>query len=40
MIDWTRRVRRTVITLLCIGMLGCTTMQVDTAPAERFASKG
>ena len=40
MIDWTRCLRRTVITLLCIGFLGCTTMEVDTAPADRFASKG
>ncbi len=40
MIDWTRCSRRTAIALMCIGILGCTTMQVDTAPADRFASKG
>ena len=40
MIDWTRCLRHTAITLLCIDMLGCATMQVDTAPADRFASKG
>ena len=40
MIDWTKCSRRAAITLLCIGVLGCTTMQVDTAPADRFASKG
>ena len=39
-IDWTRCLRHTAITLLCIDMLGCATMQVDTAPADRFASKG
>ena len=40
MINWTRRLRHTAITLLCIGILGCNTTQVDTAPANRFASKG
>jgi len=40
MIDCTRCLRQTVISLLCIGLLGCTTMQVDTAPADRFSSKG
>ena len=40
MIDWTRCLRHTAITLLCIDMLGCATMQVDTASADRFASKG
>jgi len=40
MINWTRCVRHTAITLLCIGILGCNTMQVDTAQANRFASKG
>ncbi len=40
MIDWTRCLRHTAITLMCIDMLGCATMQVDTAPADRFASKG
>ena len=39
-IDRTRCLQRTAITLLCIGILACTTMQVDTAPADRFASKG
>ena len=39
-IDWTRCLRHTAITLLCIDMLGCATMQVDTASADRFASKG
>ena len=37
---WTRCLRHTAITLLCIDMLGCATMQVDTASADRFASKG
>jgi len=40
MINWTRCLRHTAITLLCIGILGCNAMQVDTAPANRFASKG
>mgnify|MGYP004275663621 FL=1 len=40
MINWTRCLRHTAITLLCIGILGCTSMQVDTAPASRFTSKG
>ena len=40
MIDWTRCLRHTAITLMCIDMLGCATMQVDTASADRFASKG
>ena len=39
-IDWTWFLLRTVTTLLCIGTLGCTTMQVDTAPVDRFANKG
>ena len=39
-IDWTRFLLRTAITLLCIGTLGCTTMQVTTAPVDRFANKG
>ncbi len=39
-IDWTQFLLRTSITLLCIGTLGCTTMQVDTAPVDRFAKKG
>ena len=39
-IDWTRCLRHAAITLLCIDMLGCATMQVDTASADRFASKG
>ena len=39
-IDWARCLRHTAITLLCIDMLGCATMQVDTASADRFASKG
>ena len=25
---------------LCVTLLGCTTMQVDTAPSKRFADKG
>ena len=37
---WTRCLWHTAITLLCIDMLGCATMQVETAPADRFASKG
>ena len=40
MIAWTRCLRHTAITLMCIDMLGCATMQVDTASADRFASKG
>ena len=39
-IEWTRCLRHTAITLLCIAMLGCATMQVDSAPADRFSSKG
>ena len=39
-IDWTRFLLRTAITALCIGTLGCTTIQVDTAPVDRFANKG
>ena len=39
-IDRTRFLQRTATTLLCIGTLGCTTMQVDTAPVDRFANKG
>ena len=40
MIDWTRCLRHTAITLICVDMLGCATMQVDTAPTDRFTSKG
>lgn len=40
MIDWTRCLRHTAITLICVDMLGCAAMQVDTAPADRFTSKG
>ena len=40
MMNWTSCLRHTAITLLCIGILGCTTMQVHTAPAHRFAAKG
>ena len=40
MINWTRCLRHGAISLLCIGILGCNTMQVETAPATRFASKG
>jgi len=39
-IDWTKCLRHTAITLLCIDVLGCATMQVDTAPTDSFASKG
>ena len=39
-IDWTRFLLRTAVTLLCIGALGCTTMRVDTAPVDQFANKG
>jgi hypothetical protein len=38
--DWTRYLLCKAITLLCIGTLGCTTIQVDTAPVDRFANKG
>ena len=40
MIDWTRCLRHVAVTMLCVSFLGCTTMEVDTAPADRFASKG
>ena len=40
MIDWTRYVRHVIVTILCVSVLGCTTMEVDTAPTDRFASKG
>ena len=40
MIDWTRCLRHVAVTILCVSVLGCTTMEVDTAPADRFASKG
>ena len=40
MIDWTRCLRRAAIVTLCVSAMGCTTMEVDTAPADRFASKG
>ena len=40
MIDWTRCLRHVAVTLLCVSVLGCTTMEVDTAPADRFAGKG
>ena len=39
MIDWTRCLRQVAVTMLCVSFLGCTTMEVDTAPADRFASK-
>ena len=39
-IDWTSRLRHVAVTILCVSVLGCTTMEVDTAPADRFASKG
>ena len=40
MIDWMRCLRHVAATILCVGVLGCTTMEVDTAPSDRFASKG
>ena len=40
MIDWTRCLRQVAVTMLCVSVLGCTTMEVDTAPADRFANKG
>ena len=39
-IDCPKFLLRTATALLSIGALGCTTMQVDTAPVDRFASKG
>ena len=39
MINWTTRAHYATSLMLCISMLGCTTMQVDTAPSDRFADK-
>ena len=39
MINWTTRARYAASVMLCVSMLGCTTMQVDTAPSDRFADK-
>ncbi len=39
MIEWTRCLRRAAITVLCVSALGCTTMAVETATADRFAKK-
>ena len=39
MINWTTRARYAASLMLCVSMLGCTTMQVDTAPSDRFADK-
>ena len=33
-------VGRVAALALCVTLLGCTTMQVDTAPSKRFADKG
>ena len=40
MIDWTRCLRHAAATIMYVSVLGCTTMEVDTARADRFASKG
>ena len=40
MIDWTRCLRHVAVTILCVSVPGCTTIEVDTAPVDRFASKG
>ena len=40
MIGWTRCLRDAAVTILCVSVLGCTTMEVNTAPADRFTAKG
>ena len=40
MTHWTRCLRHVAVTILCVSVLGCTIMEVDTAPADRFAGKG
>jgi len=40
MMSWTLLLQRGVLGLLSIGLLACTTMQVDTLPTDRFAAKG
>ena len=38
--SWTLFLQRSVLGLLSMGLLACTTMQVDTMPTDRFAAKG
>ena len=38
--SWTLFLQRGALGLLSMGLLACTTMQVDTMPADRFAAKG
>ena len=40
MLNTAKRVGRGAALALCVTVLGCTTMQVDTAPSKRFAGKG
>ena len=40
MLNIAKWVGRGVAAALCATFLGCTTMQVDTAPSKRFADKG
>ena len=38
--SWILFLQRSVLGLLSMGLLACTTMQVDTMPTDRFAAKG
>ena len=40
MMSWTLFLQRGALGLLSIGLLACTTMQVDTMPTDRFSAKG
>ena len=40
MLNIAKWVGRGAALALCVTLLGCTTMQVDTAPSKRFADKG
>ena len=40
MMSWTLFLQRGALILLSMGLLGCTTMQVDTMSADRFKAKG
>jgi uncharacterized membrane protein YfcA len=40
MMSWTLFLQRGALGLLSMGLLACTTMQVDTMPTDRFAAKG
>ena len=40
MLNIAKWVGRGAALALCVTLLGCTTIQVDTAPSKRFADKG